>query len=166
MFEDFHNPPLLEHHETAIEDPGCTGHFLLVNAPCQHKVKSQNSLRVCLPNGDTMDFTHMVSLDIPELSKAAFIAHVSPGMLNYYLLSVGQLCNEVYYVTFRIDTVTIYSTTEKSILKGSRYLNTGLWCINLWHEKSQHTVSTANTVYELRNTGALFNCLHKAMFSP
>jgi hypothetical protein len=64
---------------------------LLINAPFQKKVKSQNPLRVCLPNGDTMDSTHTASLDIPELSQAASIAHVFPGMVNNYLLSVGQL---------------------------------------------------------------------------
>jgi hypothetical protein len=51
-------------------------------------------------------------------------------------------------------------------LKGKRDLNTGLWRINLWHEKPQHTVYVANNIYELRNTGALVNYLHKAMFSP
>jgi hypothetical protein len=104
-------------------------------------------LRVRLPNGDTMDSTHTASLDIPELSKAASIAHVFPGMANPSFLSVGKLCNEGYYVTFRIDAVTIYSATGKSILKGSRDLNTGLWRINLRHEKPQHTVSMANKVY-------------------
>jgi hypothetical protein len=87
-------------------------------------------------------------------------------MVNHYLLSVGQLCNEVYYVTFRIDAGTIYSAAGKSILKGSRDLNTGLWRINLRHEKPQHTVSVANNVYELRSTELLVNYLHKAMFSP
>jgi hypothetical protein len=55
-------------------------------------------------------------------------------MVNNYLLSLGQLCNEGYYVTFRIDAVIIYSTAGKSILKGRRDLNTGLWRINLRHE--------------------------------
>jgi hypothetical protein len=127
-------------------DSGFTVDFLLVNAPCQHKVKSQNPLRVCLPNGDTMDSTHTVYLDIPKVSKAASIAHVLPGMANHYLLSLGQLCNEGYYVTFRIDAVTIYNSAGKSILKGSRDLNTGLWHINLRHEKPHHTMSVANNV--------------------
>jgi hypothetical protein len=105
-------------------------------------------------------------LDIPEPSKAESIAHVSPGMTNHALLSVGQLCNEGYYVTFRIDAVTIYSAVRKSILEGSRDLNTGLWRINMGNEKPQHTVSVANNVCELRNTGTLVNYLHKAMFRP
>jgi hypothetical protein len=139
---------------------------LLVNAPCQHKVKSKNPLRVHLPNGDTMYSTHTEYLYILELSKAASIAHVFPGMANHSLLSVGQLCNEGYFVTFRIDSVTTYSSAGKSILKGKRDLNTGLWRINLQHEKTQHTIYVANNVYELRNTGALVNYFHKAMFSP
>jgi hypothetical protein len=73
-----------------------------------------------------MDSTHTMPLDIPEMSKAASIASIFPGMVNHYLLSVGQLCNEGYYVTFRIDAVTIYSAAGKSILKGSRDLNTCL----------------------------------------
>jgi hypothetical protein len=51
-------------------------------------------------------------------------------------------------------------------LKGKRDLNTGLWRINLRHEKPQHTMYVTNNVYELRNTGALVNYLHKAMFNP
>jgi hypothetical protein len=139
---------------------------LLVNAPCQNKVKSQNPLKVRLPNGDTMDSTHTASLDIPELSKSASIAHLLLGMVNHYLISVGKLCNEGYYVTFRIDAVAIYSSAGKSILKGKIYLSTGLWRINLRHEKPQQTVYVANNDYELRNTGALVKYLHKAIFSP
>jgi hypothetical protein len=60
-------------------------------------------------------------------------------------------------ITFRIDGVTIYNSSEKSILKGQRDLNTGLWRINLRHEKPHHTIYVANNIYELRNTGALVN---------
>jgi hypothetical protein len=122
-------------------------------------------LRVSLPNGDTMDSTHTASLDIPELSQAASIAHVFPGMANHSLFWVGQLWNEGYYVTFRIDGVIIYSSTEKAILKGQRDFNTGLWWINLCREKPEHIIYVANNVYELRNTGVLVNYLHKSMFS-
>jgi hypothetical protein len=56
-----------------------------------NKVKSQNPLAVCLPNGATMESTHTAALDIPELNKAASIEHVFPGMTKHFLLSVGQL---------------------------------------------------------------------------
>jgi hypothetical protein len=130
---------------------------LLINAPSQKKVKSLSPLRVGLSNGATMDSTHIASLDIPELSQEASMAHVFACMENHSLLSVVQLCNEGYYVTLKIDGVTIYNSTEKAILKGQRDLNTGLWRIKLRHEKPQHTIYVANNVYKLRNTGALVN---------
>jgi hypothetical protein len=131
MFEDCRTPPLLEPHEIAIVDSGCTGHFLLVNAPCLNKFKYQNPLTVRLPNGATMESTHTASLYIPELNKAASMAHIFSGMANHSLLSVEQLCNEGYSVIFRIDAVTIYNSQEVQILKGARDLNTGLWRIDL-----------------------------------
>jgi hypothetical protein len=130
---------------------------LLINAPWQNKVKSQNTLRVRLPNGDTRDSTHTSSLYIPELSQASSIAHVFPGLANHSLISVGKLCT---------DAVTIYNFTGKPIFEGKIDLNTGLWCIDVRHEKLQLTISVANNVYEIRNTRALVDYLHKAMFSP
>jgi hypothetical protein len=87
-------------------------------------------------------------------------------MANHSLLSVGKLCNEGYSITFKIDTATIYNPAGVQILRGARDLNTGLWRINLQQEHQQHSPEVANTVYELRNTGALVNYLYKAMFSP
>jgi hypothetical protein len=139
---------------------------MLSNELCRNKVKSENPLRGRLLNGDTMDSTHTASLDITELSQSASVAHIFPGVANHSLLSVGQNCNEGYYITFRIDGVTIYNSAEKAILKGQWYLNTGLWRINLRNYKPQTTIAVANDVYELRSTGALVNYLHKAMFSP
>jgi hypothetical protein len=48
-----------------------------------------------------MESSHTAELDIPELNAAASKAHVFPGMANHYLLSVGQLCDEGYIVTFK-----------------------------------------------------------------
>jgi hypothetical protein len=84
MFEVCRTPPLLKPHETAIVDSGCTGHFLLVNAPCLNKVKSQTPLTVSLPDRDTMESFHTAELDIPELNPAAYKAHVFPGMANHF----------------------------------------------------------------------------------
>jgi hypothetical protein len=112
-----------------------------------------------------MDSTHTASLDIPELSATTAVAHVFPTMENNSLLSVGQLCNAGYSVTFTIDNVTIFNKIGKYILKGIRDLDTVLWCINLRKETQHNTIASENNVYELRNTGALINYLHKAMFS-
>jgi hypothetical protein len=166
MFEDCRPPPLLKSHETAIVDSGCTGHFLLVNAPCLNKVKSQNPLTVRHPKGATMESYHTAELNIPELKDAASVAHVFPGMANHYLLYVGQLCNEGYIVIFRNASVTICDPQEFQILSGDRYLDTGLWRINLRKDNQQLQQSVANNVYELSNTGALVHYLQKDLFSP
>jgi hypothetical protein len=152
MFEVCRTPPLLKQHETAIVDSGCTGHFILVNAPCLNKVKSRNPLTVRLPNGATMESSHTAELDIPELNAAASKAHVFPGMTNHSLLSVGQLFDEGYIVTFKQAEVTICDSGNSQILSGPRDLNTGLWRINLKHTNNHTPEPIANNMYELRNT--------------
>jgi hypothetical protein len=147
-------------------ESGCTGHFLLVNAPCLNKVKSRTPLTVRLPSGATMESSHNAELDIPELNAAASKAHVFPGMANQSLLSVGQLCDEGYIVTFKQTFVTICDSEKSQILSGPRDLNTGLWRINLKQTNNHTTEPIANNVYKLRDTGALVHYLHKALFSP
>jgi hypothetical protein len=112
-----------------------------------------------------MDSSHTAELDIPELSESASVAHVFPAMVNNSLLSVGQLCNECYYVTFRLEGVTIFNPSGRAILKGVRDLCTGLWRINMRKNEPESPIASANNVYELRNTGALVNYIHKALFS-
>jgi hypothetical protein len=147
-------------------DSGCTGHFLLVTAPCLNKVISQNPLTVRLPNGATMESSHTADLDIPGLNTAASKAHVLPGMAHHSLLSVGKLCDEGYVVTFQRDTVTIYNSDNFKLLSGPRDVTTGLRRINLKQPNKTIPNPIANNVYELSNTGALVHYLHKALFSP
>jgi hypothetical protein len=147
-------------------DSGCTGHFLLINAPCLKKVKSWTPLAVRLPNGATMESSHTAELDIPELNAAASNAHVFPGMANHSLLSVGQLCDEGYMVTFKHASVTVCNSQKSQILNGPRDLDIGLWRINLKQHNNHIPEPIANNMYELRNTGALVHYFHKALFSP
>jgi hypothetical protein len=113
-----------------------------------------------------MEFSHTADLDIPKLNDAASKAHVFPGMAHHSLLSVGQLCDEGYIVTFKQDTVTICNSERSKLLSGPRDETTSLWRINL-NPTNKHTFEPiANNMYELRNTGALVHYLHKALFSP
>jgi hypothetical protein len=143
MFEECRPPPLLKPHETAIVDYGCTDHSMLVNVPCLNKVKSQTPLTVRLPNGATMESSHTAALNIPELNAAASISHLSPGMANHSILSVGKLCNEGYIVTFKNALVTICDPQEFQILSGARDLDTGLWRINLRKDNQKLQQSVA-----------------------
>jgi hypothetical protein len=87
-------------------------------------------------------------------------------MANHILISVGQLCDEVYIVTFKQSAVTICDSDNSQILSGPRDLNTGLWRINLKQTNSLIPNPMANNVYEFCNTVALVHYLHKALFSP
>jgi hypothetical protein len=87
-------------------------------------------------------------------------------MSNHSLLSVGQLYNEGYIVTFKNASVAICDPQEFQIMSGARDLDTGLWRINLRKDNQHLQQSVANKVYELRNTGELVHYLHKALFSP
>jgi hypothetical protein len=147
-------------------DSGCTGHFLLVNAPCLNKVKSRTPLTVRLSNGAIMESSHTAELDIPELNSAASKAHDFPGMANHSLISVGQLCDEGYIFTFKQDEVTICDSGNSQILSGPQNLSTGLWRINLKQTHYHKPEPIANNVYELHNTGALVHYLHKALCIP
>jgi hypothetical protein len=87
-------------------------------------------------------------------------------MAHHSLLSVGQLCDEGYIITFKQDTVTICDSGNSQIVSGPQDLNTGLWRINLRQANNHKPEPIANNVYELRNTGALVHYLHKALLSP
>jgi hypothetical protein len=121
---------------------------------------------VRLPNGATIKSSHTAELDIPELNAAASKVQFFPGMTNHSLLSVRQLCDEGYIVTFKQAAVTICDSDKSQILSGPRDLNTGLWLINLRQTNNHIPEPIANSVYELIDTGALVHYLHKALFSP
>jgi hypothetical protein len=113
-----------------------------------------------------MESSHTAELDIPELNAAASKSNVFPGMANHSFLSVGQLCNKGYIVTFKQASVTIFDSGDSQIFSGPRDLITGLWRINLRQANNHKPEPIANNVYELRNTGSLVHYLHKALFSP
>jgi hypothetical protein len=87
-------------------------------------------------------------------------------MAHQSLLSVGQLCDEGYIITFKQDTVTICDCGNSQSVSGPRDVNTGLWRLNLRQTHNHELEPIANTVYELRSTGALVHYLHKAIFIP
>jgi hypothetical protein len=93
-------------------------------------------------------------------------------MENNSFLSVGQLCDEGYSVLLSTDGVKILNEKQKMIMKAPRDHATGLWRINVLQKNPTCTISqppsqphSANNVYDLRNSGALVNYLHNAMFS-
>jgi hypothetical protein len=95
-----------------------------------------------------MESSHTAELEIPELNAAAYKARFFPGMANHSLLSVGQLCDKGYIVTFKQAAVTICDPGNSQILSGPRDMNTGLWRINLKQTNNHIPEPIANNVYE------------------
>jgi hypothetical protein len=87
-------------------------------------------------------------------------------MAHHSLLSVVQLCNEGFIVTFKQDTVTICNSESSKLLSGPRDETTGLWRNNLKQTNKHIPDPIANNVYDFHNTGALVHYLHRALFSP
>jgi hypothetical protein len=114
IFDDCCTPPLLKNNETSLLESDYNGHFLLSNAPSLNNRVTSNLLTARFPNGQTVESTHTPFLDIPELSKAASAAHIFSAMENKSLLSVGQLCDEVYSVLFIISEFTILDSKQKN----------------------------------------------------
>jgi hypothetical protein len=113
-----------------------------------------------------VESSNTAELNIPELNAAASKTHVFPGMVNHSLLSVRQLCNEGYIVTFKNASVTVCNYQKFQIFSVPRDLNTGLWRINLRRDNQQVHKPVTNNVYALRNTGASVHYLHKGLFNP
>ena len=113
-----------------------------------------------------MDSTHTALMYMLDIVEAASVAHVFPDMAKHSLLSVSQLSNEGYYVTFKIYVVTIFNSESNVIMKGRMGLYTVLWRINLRPNKQQTQISEYNNLYVLNNTRVLVNYLHKSLFVP
>jgi hypothetical protein len=88
------------------------------------------------------------------------------SMAHHSLLSVCQLCDEGYIVTFQQDTVTICNSDNSKLLSGPQDETTGLWRINLKQPNNMIANPIENNMYELRSTGELVHYFHKALFSP
>ena len=127
----------------AVMDSGATGNFLVSDAPLVQRASDDNPISVTLPDGNKIQSTHVGMLDIPQLPKAARVAHVIPGLNSHSLISVVTLCNAGCEVLFTKINVTVkYRGT--TILTGSKCTRTGLWMVPL----NKPTINTANLLCE------------------
>jgi hypothetical protein len=104
---------------TALLDSGYTAHFMLANAKCSNKILTATPLAVRLTYGDTIMSTHTATLNMPSLPHTARQAHILPGLAQYSLLSVGEMCDSGCSVTFTATETTV-TTGESTILTGLR----------------------------------------------
>jgi hypothetical protein len=159
----------------AILYSGCTGHYLKVTAPVTNKKRAVAPINVTLPDGATIQSTHMCDFLLPQLPLAATKAHIIPGLDTSSLLYVGQLFDANCSVKFDQTSAEVLHN-HKRILEGFRNERNGLWKVDLQdnnsHSDKDKTTTTnlkskqAHRVYECTNKGDFVRFLHAAAFSP
>ncbi len=151
--------------EYMFADSGASGHYL-----CLRDVNSLSNVRqisydkeisVSLPDGSTINSTHIGELPFQFLSMKARQAHIFPK-LQSSLLSVGVLCDDGCEVKFQSDKVEVRKNNIV-LLTGHRDDN-GLWMVQL--QKSNSITHQANQVISHANHAALVQFVFLAMGAP
>jgi hypothetical protein len=117
-----------------------------------------------MPNGTTIQSSDNCNLLLTDLPQQARQARILPGLVHSSLVSVGQLCDNKYTVTFTQDQVTL-SRNGKSVMYGSRDPKSRLWRVNL-KQKMESEIVQCNHAHDNNNQKDLINYLHAACFSP
>ena len=80
-----------------------------------------------MPNNVSVVVRHIGTLNTStRLSNIATEASILPGLNSASLLSIGQLCDDNYNVTFYKHKMEVYKNDEK-VLIGVRNKEDGLW---------------------------------------
>jgi hypothetical protein len=151
-------------NDTAILDSGCTSNFLSATAPCSNKQEAHVPLIVNMPNGTTIQSSHICDLLLADLPPQARKAHILPGLVHNSLISVGQLCDNGCSVTFTQEQVTV-PKNGKCVMYGSRDPRSRLWRVDL-KQRFETKQIQCNHAHENSNQKDLINYLHAVCFSP
>ena len=144
----------------AIADTGTTVHFLTQNAPCEEITKSQDVIKVGIPNGQTMTSYVTTTLRHSKLSPNATTAHIFTN-IQKLLLSISKFCDDGCTCTFTKGNLEITKNGE-NIITGQQNSNTGLWEIPLPLEHK----AEAHNIFEIKRIQQLVTYHHKTCFSP
>jgi hypothetical protein len=117
-----------------------------------------------MPNGTPIQSSHTCNLLLTNLPHQARQAHILPGLVHSSLISVGQLCDNKYSVTFTQDQVTV-SRNGKDVIHGSRDPKSRLWPVNL-KQKKKPEIAQFNHAHDNNNQKDLINYLHASCFIP
>ena len=81
-------------------------------------VVTENDINARLPDGRTMESTHIETLQLTGLSKQGRNIHILPKMQTFPLRSLGVLCDDGRTITLDKQKTSIKKNGEK-ILKGN-----------------------------------------------
>ena len=158
----------------AILDSGASSHFMVTDAPVIEKEKATAPLSIQLPDGASVTSSHTCLLDIPQLPKAARIAHIVPGLHNRSLVSVVKLCNAGCEVRMN-DISCVVKCRGKPDIQCRKCTKTGLWMIPLTATadinattapQAQEALDIACSAYQTSTKAELAQYHHQSLFSP
>ena len=99
-----------------------------------------NDMKSRLPDGSTMDYSHIETLQIPGLRKQARQIHISPKIQTSPLISLGVLCDYGCTITLDKQEISIQKN-GKEIIKVTRNKKTGIWEVPLGTQQSENVVN-------------------------
>ena len=166
----------MEHEKDslAIIDSGASKHYLKVNSPVINLRQVNDGANVTLPTGTKIKATHRGDIPVTDLSPTARSCNILPGLTQYALIAVGQLCDDGCDVSFKKHYVVI-TKNHKIIMKGKRNLRNNMYGINLhnlsfdnniYQSQLKETNNHAGNLYHLTKTKEVVQYLHCCCFSP
>jgi hypothetical protein len=117
-----------------------------------------------MPNGTTIQLSHTCNLLLMGFPPQERQAHILPGLVHNSLISVGQLCDNGFSVTFTHGQITV-TKDKKCVMRGSRDPKSRLWRVDL-KQKFEKLGVQCNHAHDNNNQKDLINYLHVACFSP
>jgi len=141
-----------------IVDSGCTKHYLKSHENI-HQNENQNPLHVMLPNGHTMTSTATTALQIHSATTKGNQAHIFQDLASGNILSVGQLCDDDYEVTFTKNKV-LFDKDNDIKFSGQRNPINGMWMAKF---PIKHQV---NVIIPYKPMQDAIKFMHAACFSP
>ena len=100
-------PLKTEESTDAIVDSGTTTHCLCTDSPCKLEIQTRNGLKVTQPDGTKIQATAECEFDMENIPKNARKSHKCSMLARNSLISVRQLCDAGFEVTFYHDKVTV-----------------------------------------------------------
>ena len=123
-----------------ISDSGANIHLSRQATPTMFPVIMDNKMKERLPDGSTMESTHIATLQIPGLSRLARQINISPKTHTAPLISLGVLCDYGCTITLDKQVMSIYKN-EEEIIKWTRNRKTGMWKVPLGPHQSGNVVN-------------------------
>ena len=89
-----------------------------------------NNIITRLPDGSTMESSHIATLQLPGLSKQARKVHIFPKMITSPPISLVVLCDYGFTITLDKQDMQVPKKGQE-IIKGTRNKLTGMWVVPL-----------------------------------